>query len=61
MQLNKKQHPVKNTNTANQYDEIVPAGKIGVDVDSVLKKHNITKEEYERRFFWHEGKIALVK
>jgi hypothetical protein len=61
MQLSKKQNPAKYMDAANQHDEIVPAGKIDVDVDSVLKKHNITKEEYEKRFFWHEGKIAIVK
>jgi len=61
MQLNKKHSPARYMNAANHFDEIVPAAKIDVDVDSVLKEHNITKEEYEKRFFWHEGKIALVK
>jgi hypothetical protein len=61
MQLKEKQTPVKYMSATTHYDEIVPTGKIDLDVDSVLKKHNITKEEYEKRFFWHEGKIALVK
>jgi|GEM_PF-5299084 len=35
--------------------------KVHADVEAILKKYGITKEEYEQRFFWHEGKIAILK
>jgi hypothetical protein len=32
-----------------------------VDVDAILKKYGITREEYEERFFWHEGELEISK
>ena len=41
--------------------EGVPVLEFVMDTDKVLKRYGITKEQYEERFFWHEGEFTIEK